>query len=65
MNRPREKCKARRTDGEPCGRFPTRGADVCRSHGGGAPQVRAAAAERVLDEQASSARPAGLRCRTR
>ena len=49
MDRDPAKCRARRTDGRPCGRFPTRGADVCRSHGAGAPQVRAAAAERVLD----------------
>jgi hypothetical protein len=49
MDRDPTKCRARRSDGKPCGRFSTRGADVCRSHGAGAPQVRAAAAERVLD----------------
>lgn len=40
------KCRARRTNGEPCGNYPVQGAEVCRKHGGGAPQVRARAAER-------------------
>jgi hypothetical protein len=51
MDRHPTKCKARRTDGQPCGRYPRRGASVCPAHGGSAPQVRAAAAERVLDEK--------------
>jgi hypothetical protein len=55
MDRDPAKCRARRTNGEPCGRYPTRGADVCRSHGAGAPQVRAAAAERVLDDKVRDA----------
>lgn len=38
--------------GGPCGRWPTRGATVCRSHGAGAPQVRAAAARNVAVEEA-------------
>ncbi len=42
------KCSARRTNGEPCGNYPIRGGTVCTKHGGGAPQVRAKAAERIL-----------------
>ncbi len=45
------KCKAKRTDGEPCQAWPIKGADVCRVHGGRAPQVKAAAKRRrVLGE---------------
>jgi hypothetical protein len=41
-------CRAhRRRDGAPCGRGAIRGAPVCPSHGGNAPQVRREAAERV------------------
>jgi hypothetical protein len=46
----KRKCKGRRTNGEPCNNWPVRGALVCRKHGGGAPQVRAAAS-RALAEQ--------------
>lgn len=50
MDRSPEKCTARTARGR-CKRWPTRGATVCATHGGSAPQVRAAAAERVLDDQ--------------
>lgn len=33
--------------GKPCGKLPIRGGNVCQTHGGGAPQVKAAAAERL------------------
>lgn len=33
----------------PCMKYPITGAEVCRTHGGGAPQVRAAAAQREVD----------------
>lgn len=36
----------------PCGRYPLRGATVCTSHGGRAPQVRAAAARRLAEREA-------------
>jgi hypothetical protein len=45
------RCTGRNNQGEPCGNYPIRGATVCRSHGGSAPQVRAAAAERVVEQQ--------------
>lgn len=40
-------CRAHRSDGRPCRRWAIRGAAVCPAHGGRAPQVRRAAAERV------------------
>ncbi|MFC0248268.1 hypothetical protein ACFFIO_07115 [Citricoccus parietis] len=43
------RCKARRTNGEPCRNYPIKGATVCRKHGGGAPQVRKKAAERIAE----------------
>ncbi len=49
------RCVARRSNGEPCGRWPTRGATVCAKHGAGAPHVKAAAAERRLEQQARQA----------
>lgn len=48
----KRKCQGRRTNGEPCGNWPMRGALVCRKHGAGAPQVRAAAARRVAEDEA-------------
>jgi hypothetical protein len=44
---PARVCSARRTNGEPCKRPPIEGANVCRTHGGGAPQVKAAAKVRL------------------
>lgn len=51
MIRPPEKCSARRSNGQPCRRFPNRGSAVCRSHGAASPQAQRKAAERVLDEK--------------
>lgn len=36
----------------PCKNRPLAGQDVCRSHGGGSPQAKAAAARRIQEEQA-------------
>lgn len=41
------KCKAKRSDGSPCQAWPIKGANVCRVHGGRAPQVKAAAKRRL------------------
>lgn len=49
-----EKCTATNRAGNRCGRYPVPGGTVCTSHGGRAPQVRAAAARR-LEEQAAQA----------
>lgn len=40
-------CTARNRRGQPCKNRPVRGATVCSTHGGSAPQVRRKAAERV------------------
>lgn len=42
-------CTAHRTDGEPCRNPAIKGAEVCRHHGGSAPQVKAAARRRLLE----------------
>jgi hypothetical protein len=42
------KCHAHRKNGEPCKAYAIIGGRVCRAHGGAAPQVRAAARERLL-----------------
>lgn len=44
------KCQAHSRDGtgKPCGKHALKGATVCASHGGSAPQVRAAAMQRLL-----------------
>lgn len=48
------KCKAHRTDGEPCQAWAISGANVCRVHGGSAPQVRYKAAERMAEVRKQS-----------
>jgi hypothetical protein len=41
------KCTGHKKDGSPCKKIPNRGATVCTSHGGAAPQVRKRAQERL------------------
>lgn len=55
---PYEPCKGTNREGNRCGLRPIPGGTVCKWHGGGAPQVRAAAAERlrVREIQASAER---------
>ena len=50
---PAVRCTARKRNGEPCRAMAARGANVCRVHGGSAPQVKAAAKRRL--EQALDA----------
>lgn len=45
----------RKTDGQPCGRYPRKGEDLCRQCGGNAPQVRKAAEMRVMNALAEQA----------
>lgn len=47
------KCSARNRAGDPCGLAPIRGGTVCKFHGGGSPQARAAAARRVAEAEAA------------
>lgn len=50
------KCTARKKHTkEPCGNFAVKGALVCRMHGGGLPQVKAAAARRISEQEARKA----------
>jgi hypothetical protein len=42
-------CKAKRRDGNRCNSDAIKGGTVCRMHGGGAPQVRDAAKQRLLE----------------
>src|SRR5690349_12616665 len=48
------RCKGTNREGNPCGRPPIKGGTVCTSHGGGAGQVRAAAARRVAEAEAAA-----------
>lgn len=48
-----KRCKAHRSNGEPCKRPPIRGGTVCASHGGRAPAVRAAAGRRLAEQEAT------------
>lgn len=45
---PKVQCTAKTSSGYPCKRPPIKGGTVCRTHGGAAPQVRAAAQVRIL-----------------
>lgn len=47
LEKPR--CGARKVDGTPCRRWPIKGSNRCRLHGGSAPQVRAKARQNVLE----------------
>lgn len=50
----KRRCKATaKRSGQRCARAPIDGADVCRSHGGAAPQVKAAAARRLVVAKAA------------
>lgn len=46
------RCTGHNRAKEPCGRWPATGQDVCRNHGGAAPQAIAAAEERIVTGKA-------------
>ncbi len=48
-----KRCTGHRTDGQPCEAWAMRGTTVCGAHGGRAPQVRAAATERLALDAAN------------
>ena len=41
------RCTAKRSDGTPCKSWAIKGGNVCNTHGGAAPQVKASEAERL------------------
>jgi hypothetical protein len=43
------RCRAHRSDGQPCGCYAVTGARVCRVHGGAAGQVKRKARERLTE----------------
>jgi hypothetical protein len=45
-------CTARKTNGDPCPNYAMHGGTVCKSHGGRARQVKAAAAARLAERKA-------------
>lgn len=49
---PSHRCKGTNRAGEPCGKGPVAGAEVCVDHGGRAPQVASAAQKRTATRQA-------------
>lgn len=53
-------CEARRKSGGPCKNYAVRGANVCRMHGGGAPQVRRAAKLRAAASRVMPDGPAHI-----
>ncbi len=55
MNIDKPKCSSKRSNGEPCGNWPMAGQRVCRKHGGGSPQAKAAAERRMQTAQATQA----------
>ncbi|GAA1774542.1 hypothetical protein GCM10009767_35690 [Kocuria aegyptia] len=46
------RCTAHKSNGDPCSRWAIAGGTTCPAHGGSAPAVKAAAARRVLAQQA-------------
>lgn len=54
-DRQRKRCGRKTRSGEPCKAWAMAGADVCRMHGGSAPQVQAAAQRRLAEAEARRA----------
>jgi hypothetical protein len=58
-NPEKRKCRGTNTSGtrkgQPCGKWALKGATVCRTHGGGAPQVQAAAKARLVEKDITQA----------
>lgn len=52
--RPRVPCSATTSAGKPCRKFAIVGGTVCATHGGSAPQVKAAAARRIAQAKAAA-----------
>lgn len=55
MESDKPKCSAKRSNGEPCTKWPVTGQRVCNTHGGSSPQAKAAAERRLQTAQAETA----------
>lgn len=55
METSKPKCSGKRSNGEPCGKWPMKGQRVCRTHGGSSPQAKAAAERRIQTAKAEQA----------
>ena len=55
------KCRGTNRDGGPCKNPPINGGTVCRMHGGGSPQARAAAEKRLAEAAAAKELAAGVK----
>lgn len=55
MESDKPKCSAKRSNGEPCTKWPVAGQRVCNTHGGSSPQAKAAAERRIRTAQAETA----------
>lgn len=55
MDPDKPKCGGKRSNGQPCGKWPMHGQRVCNTHGGSSPQAKAAAERRLQAAQAERA----------
>ena len=55
MESDKPKCGAKRSNGEPCTKWPVAGQRVCNTHGGSSPQAKAAAERRLMTAKAAVA----------
>lgn len=55
MESDKPKCSAKRSNGEPCTKWPVGGQKVCNTHGGSSPQAKAAAERRITEAKLTAA----------
>lgn len=55
MDNDKPKCSGKRSNGQPCSKWPMHGQRVCNTHGGSSPQAKKAAERRLATEQAERA----------
>lgn len=55
MDSAKPKCSGKRSNGEPCTKWPMKGQRVCNTHGGSSPQAKAAAERRLGEAKALTA----------
>jgi hypothetical protein len=55
MDHDKLRCSGKRSNGEPCSKWPMKGQRVCNTHGGSSPQAKAAAERRIETARAEAA----------